>query len=177
MEKDKKIKVTGEIKEMLDNAGALYLTDFIGMTVEEVNELRNEFYKSNIKYKVVKNTLALRAIKESKNYSGYVEKLEEFFEGPTSIVFSDEDPVAPAKILKKFYDKSEKPKLKVAIVENEMYGSDKLNVLASLLSKDELMSGIVFCINSPVSAIVGSINATIRDFASVIEEVAKKNAA
>jgi large subunit ribosomal protein L10 len=177
MEKDKKIKVTGEIKEMLDNAGALYLTDFIGMTVEEVNELRNEFYKSNIKYKVVKNTLALRAIKESKNYSGYVEKLDEFLEGPTSIVFSDEDPVAPAKILKKFYDKSEKPKLKVAIVENEMYGSDKLNVLASLLSKDELMSGIVFCINSPVSGIVGSINATIRDLASVIKEVAKKNAA
>lgn len=177
MEKDKKIKVTGEIKEMLDSAGALYLTDFIGMTVEEVNELRNEFYKSNIKYKVVKNTLALRAIKESKNYSGYVEKLEEFLEGPTSIVFSDEDPVAPAKIIKKFYDKSEKPKLKVAIVENEIYGSDKLNVLASLLSKDELMSGIVFCINSPVSGIVGSINATIRDLASVVEEVAKKNAA
>ena len=49
---------------MLDNAGALYLTDFIGMTVEEVNELRNEFYKADIKYKVVKNTLAIRAIKE-----------------------------------------------------------------------------------------------------------------
>ena len=177
MEKDKKIKVTGEIKEMLDSAGALYLTDFIGMTVEEVNELRNEFYKSNIKYKVVKNTLALRAIKESKNYSGYVEKLDEFLVGPTSIVFSDEDPVAPAKIIKKFYDKSEKPKLKVAILENEIYGYDKLDVLASLLSKDELMSGIVFCINSPVSGIVGSINATIRDFASVVEEVAKKNAA
>jgi len=58
-----------------------------------------------------------------------------------------------------------------------MYGSDKLNVLASLLSKDELMSGIVFCINSPISGIIGSINATIRDLASVIEEVAKKNAA
>jgi len=177
MEKDKKIEITGEIKEMLDNAGALYLTDFIGMTVEEVNELRNEFYKADIKYKVVKNTLAIRAIKESKNYSSYDKKLDEFFEGPTSIVFSGEDPVAPAKILKKFYDKSEKPKLKVAIVENEMYGSDKLNVLASLLSKDELMSGIVFCINSPISGIIGSINATIRDLASVIEEVAKKNAA
>ena len=171
MEKDKKIEITGEIKEMLDNAGALYLTDFIGMTVEEVNELRNEFFKANIKYKVVKNTLALRAIKESKNYSSYNEKLGEFLEGPTSIVFSGEDPVAPAKILKKFYDKSEKPKLKVAIVENEMYGSDKLNVLASLLSKDELMSGIVFCINSPISGIIGSINATIRDLASVIEEM------
>jgi len=177
MEKDKKIKVTGEIKEMLDNTGALYLTDFNGMTVEEVNELRNEFYKSNIKYKVVKNTLALRAIKELKNYSGYVEKLDEFLVGPTSIVFSDEDPVAPAKIIKKFYDKSKKPKLKVAIVENEVYGSDKLNVLASLLSKNELMSGIIFCINSPVFSIVGSINATIRDLASVVEEVAKKNAA
>jgi large subunit ribosomal protein L10 len=177
MDKDKKIKITGEIKEMLDSAEALYLTDFSGMTVEEVDELRDEFYKSSIKYKVVKNTLALRAVKDSKNYSGFSKNLNEILDGPTSIVFSDEDPVAPAKILKKFFDKSKKPKLKLAIVEKEVYESDKLNELASLLSKDEVMSGIIFCMNSPVTGIVGSINAVIRDLTSVIEEVAKKNAA
>ncbi|MBL7129099.1 MAG: 50S ribosomal protein L10 [Ignavibacteria bacterium] len=177
MEKKKKIETTGEIASLMDSTEALYLTDFTGMTVEEVNELRDEFFKSNIKYKVVKNTLALRAVQKSKNFSDYNEKISEFLKGPTGIIFSDEDPIAPAKILKKFFNKSEKPKLKLAIVEKEVYESDKLNALASLLSKDELIAGIVFCLNSPVSGIVGSINAVIRDLASVIEEVAKKNAA
>ena len=177
MEKKKKIETTGEIASLMDSTEALYLTDFTGMTVEEVNELRDEFYKSNIKYKVVKNTLALRAVQESKNFSDYKEKLSEFLKGPTGIIFIDEDPIAPAKILKKFFDKSEKPKLKLAIVEKEVYESNGLNSLASLLSKDELIAGIAFCLNSPVTGIVGSINAVIRDLASVIEEVAKKNAA
>lgn len=177
MDKKNKIETTGEITSLMDSTEALYLTDFTGMTVEEVNELRDEFFKSNIKYKVVKNTLALRALQESKNFSDYKEKLTKILTGPTGIVFSDEDPIAPAKILKKFFSKSEKPKLKLAIVEKEVYESDKLNTLASLLSKDEIIAGIVFCLNSPVSGIVGSINAIVRDLASVIEEVAKKNAA
>jgi hypothetical protein len=104
------------------------------------------------------------------------EELAEFLKGPTGIVFTYEDPVAPAKIIKKFYDKSEKPKLKVALVEDKVYDRKKLNELASLLSKPEIISAIVGSLNAPISGIVGSINAVIRDLASTIEEVAKKQA-
>ena len=177
MEKSKKLEITDEILKLMDSAGAIYLVDFTGMTVEQVDNLRDEFFKGGINYKVVKNTLALRAIKQSHNFAKYEDKLGGFLKGPTGIVFSGDDPVAPAKIIKKFFDKGEKPKLKAAIVESEVYDSGKLNELSSILSKNELIAGILSCLESPVSGIVGSINALMRDLASVIEEAAKKQAA
>lgn len=177
MDKGKKQEIIDEIKELMNSTSALYLTDFTGMTVEEVDELRSEFYKSNIKYKVVKNTLALRALRESEKFASFEEKFKDSFIGPTGIVFADSDPVAPAKILKKSATKLDKPKFKVAVVDNQFYGSDKLNVLASLLSKEEIIAGVLSSLDSPVSGIVGTLNAVIRDLSSVIEEVAKKKAA
>lgn len=177
MEKIKKNEIIAEIREKMNNAPAIYLIDFAGMTVAEVDNLRSEFYKANIKYKVVKNTFALRAMKESDSYSQFVNDLEVHFKGNTGIVFSDNDVVAPAKILKKLTEKSDKPKFKAAIVDKVYFGSDKMQQLASLLSKEEVIAGILSSLDSPVSGIVGAINAVIRDLASVIEEAAKKKAA
>ncbi len=143
MNKEQKAESVAEIKEMIESSEAMYFTDFAGLTVEEVNELRKEFYKSELKYKVVKNTLTIRALKETDKYSTHAEKLIELLNGPTGIVFAYKNPVAPAKILKKFADKIDKPKLKVAIVENEIYDSKKLNSLASLPTKEEIVSGIL----------------------------------
>ncbi len=181
MDKAKKNELTAQIKEMMDNSAAIYFTNFAGMTVFQVNEMRDEFFKAGIKYKVVKNTLALKAIGESSSYSGFINDLAGFLKGNTGIVFSGSDPVAPAKILKKLSEKnllkSGKPKFKAAVVDSMFFGEGKLNELASLLNKEELISGILICLNSPVSGIVGAINAVVRDLASVIEEVAKKKAA
>ncbi len=177
MNKAQKADAVTEIRDLLNGSESIYLTDFTGLTVEEVNELRKEFYKSEIKYKVVKNTLTARALKETDKYSEHFDKLFETLNGPTGIVFASKDPVAPAKIIKKFSEKTEKPKLKLAIVENEVYGSKQLNQLASLPTKEEVIAGILGSLNSPASGIVGSINAVMRDLFSVIEEVAKKKAA
>lgn len=177
MNKEQKAESVKEIKELIETSEAMYFTDFAGLTVEEVNELRKEFYKSELKYKVVKNTLTARALKDSEKYSAHIEKISEILHGPTGIVFAYKDPVSPAKIIKKFFDKIEKPKLKIAIVENELYDSKKLNSLASLPTKEEVISGILSSLNSPASGIVGCLNAVMRDLSSVIEEVAKKKAA
>jgi large subunit ribosomal protein L10 len=177
MNKEQKAESVKEIKELIESSEAMYFTDFAGLTVEEVNELRKEFYKSDLKYKVVKNTLTVRALRESEKYSAHIERLDEILHGPTSIVFAYKNPVAPAKILKKFADKIDRPKLKIAIVENEVYDSKQLNSLASLPSKEEIISSILGSLDSPASGIVGSINATMRDLFSVIEEVGRKNAA
>lgn len=177
MNKEQKTEAVAEIKELIESSEAMYFTDFAGLTVEEVNELRKEFYKSELKYKVVKNTLTARALKETGKYSSHAEKLIEILNGPTGIVFAYKNPVAPAKILKKFADKISKPKLKVAVVENEFYDSKQLNNLASLPTKEEVIAGILGSLDSPASGIVGSINAVMRDLFSVIEEVAKKKAA
>ena len=177
MNKEQKAESVREIKELIESSEAMYFTDFAGLTVEEVNELRQDFYKSDLKYKVVKNTLTSRALKESEKYSSHLEKLDEILHGPTSIVFAYKNPVAPAKILKKFADKLDRPKLKLAIVENEVYDSKQLNTLASLPSKEEIISSILGSLDSPASGIVGSINATMRDLFSVIADVGCKNAA
>jgi len=177
MEKNKKNEVIAEIKELMNSAPALYFIDFTRMTVADVNNLRGEFYKADIKYKVLKNTFILRAISESEIYKNFADDIKSHLKGNTGVIFSGSDPVAPAKILKKVTEKSEKPKFKSAIVDGQYYGSDKMSLLASLLSKEELIAGILSSLDSPVSGIVGSINAVVRDLASIIEEVAKKKAA
>lgn len=177
MNKTQKADAINEIRELLDGSESIYLADFTGLTVEETNELRKEFYKSELKYKVVKNTLTARALKETEKYSEHFDKLNETLNGPTGIIFATKDPVAPAKIIKKFVEKTEKPKLKLAIVENEVYETKQLNQLASLPTKEEVIASILGSLDSPASGIVGSINAVMRDLFSVIEEVAKKRAA
>ena len=177
MDRDQKAKLQGDILEMLDKSPAIYLTDFAGLTVEQVNLLRKDFKKSGITYKVVKNTLVNRALADSQKYSSHKDSIAPALKGPTGIIFSSEDPVEPAKILKKHFDKNEKPKLKLAVIESEIYGATSLNQIASLQSKAELIASILGSLDAPVSGIVGSINAVMRDLASVIEEAAKKKAA
>lgn len=175
MNKQDKEQSVLEIKEKLDKASSIYLTDFSGLTVAETNELRDEFFNAKVDYKVLKNTLVKKALSQGENrFSAKAEELAGYLKGPTGVVFSYDDPVAPAKIIKKFFDKGEKPKLKMALVESQVYAGKQLGELASLPSKPEIISAIIGSLHSPISGIVGSLNAVIRDLASIIEEVAKK---
>lgn len=178
MNKQDKEQSVLEIKEKLDKATSIYLADFSGLTVEETNLLRDDFFEANVDYQVLKNTLVKKALAQTESkFNAQADVIGEYLKGPTGVVFTYDDPVAPAKILKKFYDKGEKPKLKMALVESQVYDSKKLNELASLPSKPEIISSIIGSIHAPISGIVGSINAVLRDLSSVIEEVAKQKAA
>lgn len=176
MNKKQKEQAVLEIKEKLEKASSLYFTDFSGLTVEQTNELRDEFFNAKVDYHVIKNTLIKKALEQSSNskFSGEIEKLIENLKGPTGVVFAYDDPISPAKIIKKFYEKLEKPKLKIALVESVAYDKSKLNELASLPTKPEIISSIIGSLHAPISGIVNAINAVIRDLASVIEEAAKK---
>ncbi len=176
MTKKQKEQAVLEIKEKLEKASSLYFTDFSGLTVEQTNELRDEFFNAKVDYHVIKNTLIKKALEQSSNskFSGEIEKLIENLKGPTGVVFAYDDPVSPAKIIKKFYEKLEKPKLKIALVESVTYDKSKLNELASLPTKPEIISSIIGSLHAPISGIVNAINAVIRDLASVIEEATKK---
>ena len=177
MNKQDKEQSVLEIKEKLEKASSIYLTDFSGLTVAETNALRDELFNANVEYKVFKNTLVKKAIGQSDGkFNAQSEKITEFLKGPTGIIFAFDDPVSPAKIIKKFYEKGEKPKLKLALVENVAYESKQLNQLAALQSKPEIVSAIIGSLQAPISGIVGAINAVFRDLASVVEEVAKTKA-
>ena len=176
MNKKQKEQEVIEIKEKLEKASSLYLTDFTGLTVEETNDLRDELHNAKVDYRVFKNTLIKKALDTSKEnkFTGQTESLMKYLKGPTGVIFAYDDPVLPAKIIKKFYDKLDRPKLKVALIESNAYDKSNLDKLASMLSKPEIISSILGSLQAPISGIVNTINAIIRDLASVIEEVAKK---
>jgi large subunit ribosomal protein L10 len=177
MNKQEKAQVVSEIKEKFDKASSIYLTDFTGLTVEQTNEFRTDLFNAKVDYRVIKNTLIKKALdaagKDSK-FSDQSAKIIESLKGPTGVIFAYEDPVSPAKVIKKFFEKIQKPKLKVALIENVVYDNSKLNQLAALPTKPEIISSIIGSLHAPISGIVNSINAVIRDLASIVEEVAKK---
>lgn len=173
MNKNEKAEIIAEAKELIEQASAVYLTDYSSINVADISDIRNQFRKEGVSYKVFKNTLFKRALVEA----GRFEKLADHLEGMTGFAFASTNPVAPAKIIKKYFDASQKLALKACYIETEYYDGSKLNELASLPTKQEVIAGILGSLNSPASGIVGSISAVVRDLVSVIDEVSKKKAA
>lgn len=173
MDRNEKSNVISEISEMMEKSSAIFLTDYSGINVEDISDLRNQFRNEGVNYKVFKNTLFKRAL----NDFGKYEKLADHLVGMTGFAFSDSNPVAPAKIIKKYFDKNKKLSLKACYIEGEYYEGSSLDTLASLPSKDELVASIIGSINAPASGIVGAINAVMSELVSVVDEVAKTKAA
>jgi large subunit ribosomal protein L10 len=173
MNKNEKVELIAEAKELIQNATALYLTDYSKINVADISGIRNQFRKDGVTYRVFKNTLFKRALVES----GKFEKLADHLEGMTGFAFASTNPVAPAKIIKKYNDTSQKFPLKACYIETQYFAGSKLAELAELPSKDELIASILGSLNSPASGIVGSIAAVIRNLVSVVDEVSKKKAA
>lgn len=173
MKRSEKEQIVAEVKEKVARAKGMYFADFTGITVEEVSDLRKEFRKSNVEYQIVKNTLARKALAELTGFDKVIEHLKQ----PTAIAFGYDDPVAPARIIKKFTDKFGKLNVKVCVVENLVYEGAEIDTIAKLPTKKELMTGIVFAVASPAAGIVGAINAVMRDLVGVINAIEKKKAA
>lgn len=173
MNKNEKTELIAEAKELIQNASAVYLTDYSKINVEDISEIRNQFRKDGVKYRIFKNTLFKRALVES----GKFEKLADHLEGMTGFAFASTNPVAPAKIIKKYNDTSQKFPLKACYIETQYFDGSKLKELAELPTKEEVIASILGSLNSPASGIVGSIAAVIRDLVSVVDEVSKKKAA
>jgi len=173
MKKNEKVDLIAEAVELIQSSTAVYLTDFSKINVADISEIRNQFRKEGVRYKVFKNTLFKRAIEETGKY----ERLSEHLVGMTGFAFASTNPVAPAKIIKKYNDASQKLSLKACYIETQYYDGSKLAELAELPTKEELISSILGSLDSPAAGIVGSIAAVIRELISVVDEISKKEAA
>jgi large subunit ribosomal protein L10 len=168
--KKEKIQLTTELVETLGASGVLYLTDFTGLNVKEITELRRRFREAGHRYIVVKNRLALRALEQLD-----LPDLTEYLRGPTGFIIGTDDPVAPAKVLRDFAKENEdRPILKVGVVDRRVVLADEVMTLASLPSREELLAGIIGSVIAPLTGIVGVLDGLLRDIASLVEEVAKK---
>lgn len=173
MKRSEKEAIITEVAEKASRAVAMYFADFSKLTVAEETELRREFRKSGVEYSVVKNTLAQKALEQLQGYDRVFDKLV----GPTGIAFSYDDPSAPAKIIKKYSEKLGKFNLKVAVIEKQVYDASRLNELASMPSRKEVIAALLGNIQAPASGIVGAINAVARDLVYVLDAIEKKKAA
>lgn len=173
MNKNQKVESVAQIKELIEKSTAIYLVDYSGVNVEDINQLRRGFLKEEITYKVFKNTLLKRALQEVGGY----EEFEPLLVGMTGVAFSGENFAAPAKVIKNYFKEKKKFSFKGCYVESNFYGADQLDVLASMPTKEEVMASIVGSIAAPASGIVGAINAVMRDLVGVVDAISKKEAA
>jgi large subunit ribosomal protein L10 len=166
-----KAEIIDEIGEKLDEYPILYLTNFAGLTVAQSNDLRGRFREAGVEYQVTKNTLAKIALDRLEG----MDALEEFFAGPTAVAFS-EDPAKPARVIQDFVDDEdvERPELKVAWIEGELYeGADALDTLADLKSREELIGEIVGLLLSPAQNIVGGLTSTGQNLAGILKTLSE----
>jgi large subunit ribosomal protein L10 len=173
MKRSEKEQIIVALANQAARASALYFADFTGLTVAEETELRHEFRKAGVEYRVVKNTLARKALERLTGYDAMFNKLV----GPTGIAFGYDDAIVPARVIKKFKEKTGKLQLKVAVIEKQIFEGNRLDELSTLPSKKDIMAAILGSIQAPIAGVAGSINAVMRDLVSVVDQIAQKKAA
>lgn len=150
--------VVSEIVEKLNNSSSAVVVDYKGLTVAEVTELRKVMREAGVDYKVYKNTLVRRAAQEV----GIEQFNDELLVGTNAIAFGYDDPVAPARILKKFIETHPKMKLKMGVVEGEFYDEAKIMELANIPSREELIAKLLGSLKAPVSNFVYLVDAIVK---------------
>lgn len=163
------------LKEKFDNNSFFYLTDSSTLTVDQVNKLRRLCFEKGVEMKVVKNTLAIKALEAAPEEKGYAD-LYPSLKGPTAVLFT-ETANLPARIIKEFRKDHEKPVLKAAYIDTSVYvGDDQLDALSDLKSKEELIGEIIGLLQSPAKNVVSALQSggsTIMGLLKALEERAE----
>jgi len=158
------------LTESLQGAKSAMVVSFAGLTVNKDQEFRNALRTAGAKYQVVKNTLARRAVKDTQ-----FEQAAESFKGVTAIAWTEGDPVVLSKAMSKFMkDNADLYSFKSGVVDGKLIDLAQLTTIASLPSKEELISKLLFVLNAQAQRIVTVINAVPRDLAVVIKQIGEK---
>lgn len=162
MKRTEKEQLVSDLRDKLQNSKSLYYTDFTGLNVKRMTDLRRRLRKAGVEYVVIKNTLALRAVNES----GLV---GERLKGPTGLVIGA-DPVAAAKVVTEFAKENEqKPAVKGGLLEGKAIDAGQIKQLASLPSREQMLADLGAGLQSPLAAFVGALNGLLYMFAGALD--------
>jgi large subunit ribosomal protein L10 len=169
MNRDEKAQAISELETAMGKATNAFLIDFKGITVPQVTELRKQVRETNSKYLVVKNTLALIAVKDSP-----LKQLEGAFSGPTAVAFNATDAVALAKALTKFAKDVPTVQFKGALLNGQAVPASQIQAIAALPSREELIAKLLYLMQHPIRGLATVLQANIRKFAVVLDQIAKQ---
>ncbi|WP_437549104.1 50S ribosomal protein L10 [Sorangium sp. So ce327] len=176
MERSQKEVLIGSVRQKFERMSSAVFLDFKGMNVEAVTKLRDEFRKSGVEYRVVKNTLVRHAIKEHP----WAKTLAKSLTGMTGVAWSYEDPSAAAKVVKAFRKDNQKLQVKAGLIEGQILSGDAVETqLATMPGKDELRATLLATLQAPLQQFVQQLNAPLQNFAYLLkakEEEAGKQA-
>lgn len=171
MKKDEKQQIVEIFVGIFETPG-IYLMDFKGLNVGEITELRSMLRDANVSMRVVKNTLAKRALKQLE-----IDALDPYLVGPTSIVWSQEDSIIPARVLVDFMKKHEKGTVKAAFVDGAVFGEDKIEAISKLPTKLELYGKVASALNAPIVKLAQTLNGVPVKFVRTVDAVREKKSA
>ncbi|MEI8032704.1 MAG: 50S ribosomal protein L10 [Chlorobiaceae bacterium] len=170
MKRDRKEEIVQLVAEKIKRSQGIYLTEFQGLSVAKMAELRREFRKVGVEYRVVKNTLIKKALRDQEG----ADRLDAGLKSTTAVAFGYDDPVAPAKVIKKFSKTNEQLKFKLASIDGVVFGSDSLQLLSEMLTKTENVGRTAGLINSVVASVPMVVNAVTRNLVCALDQIAKQ---
>lgn len=174
MTKTEKASIVEELTQKFNDSDFFYITDSSELTVEQVNNLRRLCFDKDIEMRVAKNTLIKKAMEASEKD---FEQLYGTLAGPTSLMFSDVSN-APAKLIKEFRKTSEKPILKGAAIETDVFlGDEMVETLSDLKSKEELVGEIIALLQSPAKNVIGALKSGGNKLAGILKTLSEKEEA
>ena len=164
MNKTDKQTIVAALTAKLAEARAIYVTDYQGLTVGRVTDLRRRLHKAGVDYVVVRNTLALRALK-----AAAVPGLDAHVSGPTAFALTSADAAAAAKVLTDFAKEFEKPALKAAIVDGRAVTPEQVRRMAQLPPRDVLLAELAGALQAPLAGFVGALSGLLSTFVGAVE--------
>ena len=169
MKQTEKEKVVEALHEKFSRAKTVLLTDYRGLDMPAMTELRSQLRDASVEYRVVKNTLMARAADGTD-----LALLKDYFTGPCAVALSYEDPVAPAKVLTKFAEAHKALEVKAGVVAGQMIDPDGIKRLSKLPSEEELLAQLLRVFNGPVTGFVTVLGGVLRNFMGVLEAVKRQ---
>lgn len=172
MKLEQKQKIVEELAEKFKKSKVLIVTDYKGLNVTTLNDLRRKLRESDIEYRVVKNTLLARASDDTD-----VSKIKDSFKGPSAIAMSFEDPVAPAKVLTKFAEENKKLEIKIGVMGNRVLSLDDIKALSSLPAREVVLARLLSTMNAVPTGLVSALSNIPRKMINVIQAIKEQKEA
>jgi len=167
--REQKAAVVAELQEKFSKVQGAVLADFRGMNVAQANQLRRRMREAGVEFKVVKNTLTLRAARNLQ-----IEGLESILQGPTAIAIGYDDPVAAAKAISEFAKKNEKLQIKGGVLSGKLIDAKGVKALADLPSREQLLAQVLRGMQAPIAGLVNVLQGNLRNLVYVLEAIRKQ---